>query len=86
MTTDEEAQRQADWLEHANNGEGPAFDGYIERDDFDAITDAVTRRDRAQSDIDLAVCRAREKGASWRQIGDALGVSRQGAHERYAHV
>lgn len=24
-------------------------------------------------------------GMTWQQIGDALGVSRQAAHERYAH-
>lgn len=26
---------------------------------------------------------ARERGASWAQIGAALGISRQAAHERY---
>lgn len=27
----------------------------------------------------------KEDGMTWQQIGDALGVSRQAAHERYAH-
>jgi hypothetical protein len=29
------------------------------------------------------VKRARERGWSWEQIGDALGVSRQSAHAKY---
>lgn len=31
-----------------------------------------------------AVARAREQGWSWEQIGDALGVSRQSVHAKYA--
>ena len=27
---------------------------------------------------------AREQGASWQQVGDALGMSRQAAHQSYA--
>lgn len=30
-----------------------------------------------------AVARARDRGWSWEQIGDALGVSRQSVHAKY---
>lgn len=32
------------------------------------------------------VINARLYGASWRQIGDALGVTRQGTHERWGKI
>ena len=33
----------------------------------------------AEADLDAAVARARESGKSWRQIGDILGMTCQGA-------
>nr|BFE84982.1 hypothetical protein GCM10020093_075830 [Planobispora longispora] len=37
--------------------------------------------------LDQAVSRARETGASWAEVGEAMGVSKQAAHERFrAHV
>lgn len=39
---------------------------------------------RAQARLDTAVRRARASGASWAQIGDAAGMTRQSAHERWA--
>ncbi|GAA1003367.1 hypothetical protein Aple_003430 [Acrocarpospora pleiomorpha] len=37
--------------------------------------------------LDQAVAGARETGASWAQIGEAMGISKQSAHERFrAHV
>jgi predicted transcriptional regulator len=33
---------------------------------------------------DLQVDNAREQGWSWQQIADALGVSRQAVHKKYA--
>ncbi|MBG0826014.1 hypothetical protein HS048_35700 [Planomonospora sp. ID91781] len=33
--------------------------------------------------LDQAVARARENGASWAQIGEAMGISKQSAHERF---
>ncbi len=40
------------------------------------------------ADVGLAgeVINARLYGASWQQVGDALGVSRQAAHERWGKV
>jgi hypothetical protein len=36
--------------------------------------------------IERAVVRARVCGASWSEVGRALGVTRQGAQQRYGHV
>lgn len=37
--------------------------------------------------LDQAVAGAREAGASWAEVGDAMGISKQAAHERFrAHV
>ncbi|MFN8036115.1 MAG: hypothetical protein U0V73_09295 [Acidimicrobiia bacterium] len=48
---------------------------------------ALAKAARAQRDasdaLDTAVRWAREAGASWGTIGDALGVSRQAAQQKY---
>ncbi|WP_188192158.1 hypothetical protein [Nonomuraea sp. SYSU D8015] len=37
--------------------------------------------------LDQAVAGAREAGASWAEVGEAMGISKQAAHERFrAHV
>jgi hypothetical protein len=72
------------WLEGANGGEGPTPAATVERAEVDALAAAVATRDDAQRVVDLSVARARRAGASWTVIGNALGVTRQGAHERYA--
>ena len=36
--------------------------------------------------LEKAVAQARSKGSSWADIGAALGVSRQSAHERFRHI
>jgi hypothetical protein len=38
-----------------------------------------------QLEVDL-VATARAQGFSWREIGDALGITRQSAHERFARA
>ena len=40
----------------------------------------------AESVLDDTVARALHWGASWAQIGDALGITRQSAHRRYRHI
>ena len=44
----------------------------------------VRRRQRLEADIAAEVARLRRAGVSWTVIGAALGVSRQGARQRYA--
>lgn len=34
----------------------------------------------------IAVAHARGRGLTWEQIGDALGISMQAAHQQYRHV
>jgi hypothetical protein len=36
--------------------------------------------------LEKAVANARTNGSSWAEIGTALGVTRQSAHERFRHV
>lgn len=38
----------------------------------------------AKDALDLTVETAHARGWSWQQIGDAFGISRQAAHERFA--
>lgn len=40
-------------------------------------------RDELNREMDEAVKDARQSGASWAVIGNALGITRQAAHERY---
>jgi DNA-directed RNA polymerase specialized sigma24 family protein len=41
-------------------------------------------RHRLRDAEEAAVMAAREKGASWEDVADALGISRQAIHQRYA--
>ena len=47
---------------------------------------AATRRIELEERIAGLVRSARRNGASWALIGDALGTSRQAAHDRYARL
>lgn len=51
-----------------------------------ATASAAGHRREAESALDDTVARALHWGASWAEIGDALGVSRQSAHRRYRHI
>lgn len=44
---------------------------------------AVRYRKQSEKDLDKAVRAAREEGFSWAAIADILGISRQGAQQRY---
>jgi hypothetical protein len=40
----------------------------------------------AEHTVDLLVSTARKQGRSWSEIAEALGVTKQGAHQRYRHL
>lgn len=52
-------------------------------DDFE-LAELITLRDDVEDAITRAVVGLREQGQSWQYIGDALGIKRQSAQERYA--
>lgn len=56
---------------------------------LDALTAAAAAADRlraAEADLETALARALHWEASWTQIGDVLGVTRQSAHRRFRHL
>lgn len=50
------------------------------------LGEALQLHSRAEDALRLAVVYERVMGSSWQKIGDALGTSRQAAHQRYAGV
>jgi hypothetical protein len=58
-----------------------------------AIVDAAAKLDRARqkvavadADLRAAVTQARRAGASWSDVGEVLGVTRQSAQQRFGRV
>jgi len=74
-----------EWIETANDGEGPEPLHSYHGDALAVIATAVDARDRAETVIREAVARARSEGASWAMVGAALGTSRQAALKRYGN-
>jgi hypothetical protein len=57
--------------------------------DLDALGTLKAMRDELDQAIEDGVARLRndpDQPASWQEIGDQLGIRRQSAQERYAHV
>lgn len=50
------------------------------------IPDKVTALRAAEADLDLLVARALHWGATWAEIGTAVGTTRQSAHQRYRRL
>jgi hypothetical protein len=68
-----EAAIQAEWWDlHAGPYEKLA-----------AVSQTAAAAHKARRQLDDAVSAAREAGASWADIGRAVGISRQSAHERW---
>lgn len=66
----------------------PQLRAWQQSDDVDAVLESLPRVARAadQVETDLAgwVGRARELGATWARIGEALGMTRQSAWARFS--
>ncbi|EJF41401.1 MAG: hypothetical protein ACFNXT_04290 [Actinomyces massiliensis] len=69
-------------IEQANIGQGPDVTTWTSDPYLMGITMAQLRLAAAEADLDAAVVRARENGRSWQQIGDILGMTKQGANNR----
>src|SRR5829696_3788766 len=63
-----------------------AFVAIHGRADSGLVEDAARLRYQAELVLRYAVIAARAANTSWEDIGDALGVKRQSAHERYAEA
>ena len=57
----------------------------LRTDALTATTHATAVKQAAQHALDAAVARALHWGASWADIGDALGITRKAAHRHYRH-
>lgn len=58
----------------------------LRSDALAATATAADDRRGAESALEASVARALHWGASWAEIGDTLGVTRQSAHRRYRHI
>lgn len=65
------------------NEEGHEYSGDVPPALF-ALADATTIQNFINQAIFDIVDEARNEGASWQEIGDVLGISRQAAWERFA--
>lgn len=50
---------------------------------LDDVARALGNLDAAESRMRHSVARAREEGATWAEVGEALGVTRQAAQQRF---
>ena len=51
---------------------------------LEALEDAVQGLRDARAFVDELARQAHESGCTWDEIGGALGISKQGAHKRFA--
>lgn len=77
-------EQYADWMENAEDGQGPTPTASIDRADLDALIAAVRERDGAEDRLAREVSAAHAHGVSWALIGATLGMSKQGAHKKYS--
>ena len=80
MKTTEE---MLDEIENADNGAGPDPVATVDDPALAKIAVAQIRLRAAERALDEAVMAARDIGLSWQAIGDALGMTRQGANKRF---
>lgn len=53
---------------------------------LDALHKIDTKLEALDADRDAVITAARRAGATWTQIGEALGTTKQSAWERYRHL
>jgi hypothetical protein len=80
MHTEEEFQRAAKLAEEFDPAGVPIDD----TTDLRTLAEAVDAVRAGEARVRELVARARANGRSWGEVGIALGVSRQGARERFA--
>ncbi len=56
------------------------------RVECERLRELVTDLTAARLAVEAEIRALRERGASWTDIGNALGLSRQGARQRYLHL
>lgn len=76
------AQTAAVMVEWANTRQ-PPFTGEVADDFKDAIVAAHLVADEGRLDLQRWIDAARRTGLSWTDIGDALGISKQAAQQRF---
>lgn len=69
-----------------NSPRGRLVRAFHPADPIDAL-EAITglRQDLVEAE-DHAALLARQDGATWQEIADALGITRQAAHQRWGHI
>lgn len=83
MTTEvvksDETTAAEKWLDQLDPGDAAARDGKYLRH----VTEAAEAAAVADAELRAAVLRAREAGETWAMIGMMLGITRQGAYQRF---
>lgn len=87
-TTDSPCQTCDATIEYLTNHEAPAVcldcqDAETANEYLTTIRTGHAQRTAAARTIENAVYGAREHGATWAQIGDALTITKQAAQQRY---
>ena len=77
------AEEMLDEIESADDGVGPDPAATVDDPVLARIAVAQMRLRAAERALDGAVMAARDAGLPWQAIGDALGMTRQGANKRF---
>ncbi|MDK7197896.1 hypothetical protein QP431_06730 [Actinotignum sanguinis] len=77
-------EEMLDEVENANGGEGPDPIATVDDPYLAQIAVAQIELHAADNRLDAAVARARAAGKTWQAIGDVLGMTRQGANQKFA--
>ncbi|MFE1523313.1 hypothetical protein [Schaalia turicensis] len=76
-------EEMLDEVENANGGEGPDLIYTVDDPYLTQIAVAQMELRAANKRLDAAVAKARTAGKTWQAIGDVLGMTRQGANQRF---